>query len=224
MRFLLINPFYPISETPSPPLGLAFLAAVLEAADVEVKLLDFVVYPYSKSVLEAELNRFKPDFVGLTSVTMTFDNAIGIVKDVKQIAPDVLTVMGGPHVTFCAREALGCHPELDLIVIGEGEETVVELTRTARADRNWARVKGLAYRNGSEIRITGVRPFTDVDALPMPARHLTPLGRYRALGMPISMTSSRGCPFHCIFCVGRKMVGAGSGTVPPKKSWTSWPI
>jgi radical SAM superfamily enzyme YgiQ (UPF0313 family) len=51
-------------------------------------------------------------------------------------------------------------------------------------------------------------PPADLDELALPARHLIPLGRYRALGMPISMTTSRGCPFKCIFCVGRKMVGA----------------
>lgn len=208
MRFMLINPFYPISETPSPPLGLAFLAAVLEDAGIEVKLLDFVVYPYSKDFLETELNSFQPDFVGLTSVTMTFDNAIGIVRDVKDIDPDIITVMGGPHVSFCAQETLGLYPELDFIVIGEGEETVVELTRTVLGGGNRADVKGIAYRDGSETVTTGTRPFTDVDTLPLPARHLIPLGRYRALGMPISMTSSRGCPFNCIFCVGRKMVGA----------------
>ncbi len=208
MRFLLINPFYPISETPSPPLGLAFLAAVLEKAGINVKVLDFVVYPYGKNILETELNSFRPDFVGLTSVTMTFDNAIGIVKDVKDIDPNITTVMGGPHVSFCAQETLGLYPELDFIVIGEGEETIVELIRATRGACNRADIKGIAYRDGSKTVTTGVRPFTDVNALPLPARHLIPLGRYRALGMPISMTSSRGCPFNCIFCVGRKMVGS----------------
>ncbi|NIU56442.1 MAG: B12-binding domain-containing radical SAM protein, partial [Phycisphaerae bacterium] len=52
MRILLINPFYPISETPSPPLGLAYLAAALEQAGARVKILDFVVYPYSPAGLE----------------------------------------------------------------------------------------------------------------------------------------------------------------------------
>ncbi len=208
MRFLLINPFYPLSETPSPPLGLAFLAAVLENAGINVKLLDFVVYPYNTETLQTEISNFQPDFVGLTSVTMTFDNAIGIVKEVKGINPDIITVMGGPHVSFCARETLNLYPELDFIVIGEGEETIIELIQAARGDRNWDDIKGIAYKNGSTAVTTGVRPFVDVNTLPMPARHLTPLGRYRALGMPISMTSSRGCPYHCIFCVGRKMVGA----------------
>ena len=208
MRVLLINPFYPISETPSPPLGLAFLAAALEAAGVEVKILDLVVYPYSRRILESLLKDFKPQMVGITAVTMTFDNAIKVIKDVKRIDPPILTVMGGPHVTFCAQDTLKGYPELDIIVLGEGEKTVVELAQATDHKHRWNDVNGIAFRQGSEICNTATRELIqDLDSLPTPARHLLALGRYRALGMPISMTTSRGCPFKCIFCVGRKMVG-----------------
>jgi len=208
MRFLIINPYYPIDETPSPPLGLAFIAGALEAAGVEVRFLDFVVYPYHASVLETVVKEFSPDFVGVTSVTMSFYSAIGVIQDVKKINPSIFTVMGGPHVSFHVRETFSAYPELDFIVIGEGEKTIVELVETAEGDRNWGAVKGIAFRRGSETVVTGAGKPADVDSLPNPARHFIPLGRYRALGMPVSMTSSRGCPFQCIFCVGRKMVGA----------------
>lgn len=209
MRFLLINPYYSISETPSPPLGLAYLAAALEKANIEVKILDFVVFPYSRSYLESELKSFSPHLVGSTSVTMTFDNAIKVIKDVKSINPEILTVMGGPHVTFCVAETMESFPELDFIVLGEGEETIVELTRVVEEQRDPGSLTGIVYRDGSEIINTGFRQsLIDVNSLPVPARHLLPLGRYRALNMSISMTTSRGCPFKCIFCVGRKMVGA----------------
>ncbi|MBW1837119.1 MAG: cobalamin-dependent protein [Deltaproteobacteria bacterium] len=208
MRFLLVNPYYPVSETPSPPLGLAFLAAALEAAGAEVKLLDFVVFPYTKSSFEAVLKEFAPRFVGMTAVTMTFDHAIQIIQDVKQINADILTVMGGPHVTFCAKTTMEAFPELDFIVLGEGEATIVELAEASGKKCAWNKVKGIVYRDGADIVHTGIRkPVADLDSLPLPARHQVPLGRYRALGMPISMTTSRGCPFKCIFCVGRKMVG-----------------
>ena len=104
MRVLLINPCYPISETPSPPLGLAFLAAAMEAADIEVQILDLVVYPYTKERLAAILKAFDPQFVGATAVSMNFNHAASVIKDVKSIAPGILTVMGGPHVTLlCPR-------------------------------------------------------------------------------------------------------------------------
>lgn len=209
MRFLLINPYYALSETPSPPLGIAFLAGALEAAGIEVRVLDYVVFPYSKDLLARELAAFSPDIVGATSVTMTFDDAIAVIKDVRHIDPDVVTVMGGPHVTFCASETLATFPELDIIVLGEGEETVVELTHAIERGNDPRDIPGLVYRKGSETVDNGFRErWVDINALPAPARHLLPLGRYRALGMAIGMTTSRGCPFNCIFCVGRKMVGA----------------
>ena len=209
MRFLLVNPYYAISETPSPPLGLAYLAAALEKAGIEVKILDFVVFPYSRSYLESELKRFSPDLVGATCVTMTFDHAIRVLGDVKRIDPGIVTVMGGPHVSFCAEETLGAFPELDIVVLGEGEATIVELAHALEHGMDRAGINGIAYRNGLEtVRTRSRRTALDINCLPLPARHLLPLGRYRALGMAISMTTSRGCPFKCIFCVGRKMVGA----------------
>ncbi|MCP4630474.1 MAG: B12-binding domain-containing radical SAM protein [bacterium] len=209
MRILLINPFYPISETPSPPLGLAYLAAVLAEAGVEVKILDLVVFPYSRAMLQKKLDEFKPRMVGLTAVTMTFDSAMGVIWDIKRLNSNIITVMGGPHVTFCAADTLKVHSELDIIVLGEGERTIVDLSRAMDKDRNWSSVKGIAFRRKSEICYTAPRePIADLDLLPEPARELLPLGRYRALGMPISLTTSRGCPFKCIFCVGRKMVGS----------------
>ena len=209
MRVLLINPYYPISETPSPPLGLAYLAAVLVQAGVEVKILDYVVYPYRRDALESVLKEFKPQVAGATAVSMTFDHARRVLSDVKTIDPEILTVMGGPHVTFCAQETLEAFSELDAVVIGEGEETLVELLRAVECARNFDAVGGIAYRSGSKIMTTAKRNWIkDLETLPFPARHLLPLGRYRTLGMPISMTTSRGCPYKCIFCIGRKMVGA----------------
>jgi radical SAM superfamily enzyme YgiQ (UPF0313 family) len=209
MRTLLINPHYPISETPSPPLGLAYLASALETAGVEVKILDLVVYSYSRRILESLLKDFTPQMVGITAVTMTFDNAIKVIKDVKTIEPQILTVMGGPHVTFCAQDTLKEYPELDVIVLGEGEKTVVELTQVADHKHRWNDINGIAFRKGAEIVHTAARDFVqNLDTLPAPARHQLALGRYRALGMPVSLITSRGCPFKCIFCVGRKMVGA----------------
>ena len=209
MKCLLVNPFYPISETPSPPLGLAYLAAELERAGVEALLADFVVFPYSRTAIEETVKAFSPDFVGITAVTMTFDHAAEIVRDIRAVAPNLPIVMGGPHVSMCAREALDALPELDMVVVGEGDDTVVRIAEELAGDRRWETIDGIVYRDKTGICSTPVREYAvDVKALPLPARHLVPLGRYSALNMPVSMTTSRGCPFKCIFCVGRKMVGA----------------
>jgi len=208
MRFLLINPYCELSEGPTPPLGIAFVAAALERAGAEVRVLDLVTSPYDRQSFARLLAEYRPHIVGATAVTMTFNDAIKVIRDAKHIDCEILTVMGGPHVTFAARETLEALPELDLIVRGEGEETICELVEQAGGERDWSKVRGLSYRSGDQVANTEARPLLDVDTLPLPARHLLPLGRYRALGMPISLTTSRGCPFPCIFCAGSKMVGA----------------
>lgn len=208
MRFLLVNPFCPITEGPTPPLGISFLAAVLEEAGVEVNILDLSVFPNTQTTILGKLREFRPDIVGITSVTMTFLNAVETLKIIKDFNNDILTVMGGPHVSFCAEESLNSYKQIDLVVRGEGEETIVEIVKCYNSSKNWSDVKGIAFRSPDGIVFTDERNLVDVNSLPLPARHLLPLGRYRALHTPISMTTSRGCPFKCIFCVGRKMVGS----------------
>ena len=214
-RVLLINPYYPITETPSPPLGLAYLAGALEEAGVSVQILDLVVTPKTPTTLAAAMNRFQPDMVGVTAVTMNVETAFTLIREVREIAPDVLTVMGGPHVTFSTDATLAAVPELDLIVRGEGERTLLELLDESDPGR-WEAIPGLAFRENGKIRHTPWRePEIDLSRLPDPARHGLPLGRYRTLGMPVSVTTSRGCPFKCAFCVGRRMGGARVRYRPP---------
>ena len=210
MGVLLINPHCPISETPSPPLGLACLAGALEHARIDVRMLDFVVTPYATSVLENVLDDVAPALVGVTAVTMTFEDAIAIVREVKHISPEVSTIMGGPHVSFRAGPTLNRFPELDYIICGEGETALVKLAKAVAAGDGWQTIPGLAYRDGTDIVCNPKSRHTaEVDHLPTPARHHIMLGRYRALGLPVSMTTSRRCPHHCIFCVGRRMNGRG---------------
>ena len=208
MRVLLINPFYPISETPSPPLGLAFLAGALERTGNPVKLLDCVVFPFSRDFLASLMQDFKPDLAGATAVTMTVDHALEVLAEVKALDPSITTVLGGPHATFCATEILQSFDQVDVVACGEGEDILVALTKALEINAPWEGVPGIAFRDSGQITTTAPPPLADLDELAPPSRHLIPLGRYRALGMPISMTTSRGCPFKCIFCVGRKMVGA----------------
>ena len=149
MRFLIINPYYSISETPSPPLGLAYIAAALEREGIEVKILDLVVFPYSRQLLESVIKNFAPRIVGTTAVTMTFDNAMDVIKDVKSIDTSIVTVMGGPHVTFCAEETMAAYPEIDFVVLGEGEETVVELARAIESGSDTSGIEGIVFRGKS---------------------------------------------------------------------------
>ena len=209
MRIAMIAPPYPLEEIPSPPLGVTYVAAAFQAAGAEVKILDYIVSNYTKENLQKQLESFRPDAVGATSVTMNFYEAQKILRDVKNYDPEIITMMGGPHVSFTATDTLMQYPEIDLIAIGEAEDTIAELTPVLKQKSKWRDIRGIAYRHDDEIIITGKRDFiTDIDRIPSPARYLLPISRYRALGFPVSLITGRGCPYSCIFCLGRKMVGS----------------
>ena len=209
MRIAVIAAPYPLEEFPSPPLGISYVAAAFEAAGCEVRIFDYIISCYSREKLAMQLAEFQPDAVGAGSVTMNFYDAQRILRDVKSINPEILTMMGGPHVSFTAEETLRTYPEIDLIFIGEADDTIVEFAPWLKNKRKWRDIRGIAFRDDDNIVNNGRRDFiVDIDRIPVPARHLLPISRYRAFGYPVSMITGRGCPHGCIFCQGRKMVGA----------------
>ncbi|MDD5344042.1 MAG: cobalamin-dependent protein, partial [Smithella sp.] len=106
MRIAIIAPPYPLEEMPSPPLGVTYVAAAFEAAGAEVKIFDYIVCAYTKENMEKQLEAFRPDAVGATCVTMNFYKAQQILHDVKNYNPEIITMMGGPHVSFTAEDTL----------------------------------------------------------------------------------------------------------------------
>ena len=185
------------------PLGLAYIAAVLEKQNYEVKLLDLIVLPLSNGEFLEELERFNPDIVGFTSVTSTIRSAYRLAALVKEKNPETVTIIGGPHATAMPDECL--RESIDFVVKGEGEETIKDLLANLESPE---KVNGIAFKSKGRTVHTVPRAFIrDLDALPMPARHLFPqLRLYKgqeALGnrIPVgSIITSRGCPFKCAFC------------------------
>lgn len=209
MRVAIIAAPYPLEEIPSPPLGIAYVAAAFEAAGCEVRIFDYIVSHYSREKLSAQLDDFQPEAVGAGCVTLNFYEAQKILRDVRSINPEIITMMGGPHVSFTAEETLRNYPEIDLIFVGEADDTIIEFAPLLKQKNKWRGIRGISYRQGDEFINNGKRDLImDLDCLTMPARHLLPVSRYRALGFPVSMITGRGCPHSCIFCLGRKMVGS----------------
>jgi len=204
MRTLLINTPYPSAECPTIPLGLAYIAAVLEKEGMEVHVQDFLVAKYSREKLAAKIADFAPEIVGITSVTMNYPIASRILRDCKEIDGNIITVIGGAHVSFWTEEALREAPWIDIVVRGEGEYTMLEIAR----GKSLAEIDGIAFiENGATVLTRPRQWIQNLDELPFPARHLFPLARYRAISGECGLITSRGCPFHCTFCVGHKMVG-----------------
>jgi len=208
MRVLLLSTPHPLEESPLPPLSLSYLASVLIQEGIEVRILDFLVTRYNPGKLRRELEEYRPQLVGATCVTLNYPIARRMLKVCKDFDPHIFTVIGGPHVTFALEETLLRSPWIDAIVIGEGERTLLELARAVEEGKDIHHVTGIAFADGGTVvKTTPKARVEDLDQLPLPARELLPMARYRALGTPCTVITSRGCPYNCIFCSGRRMFG-----------------
>jgi anaerobic magnesium-protoporphyrin IX monomethyl ester cyclase len=208
MRVLLLSTPHPLEESPLPPLSLSYLAGVLAQEGIEVKILDFLVTHYDPKKLRRELEEYRPQLAGVTCVTLNYPIARRMLKVCKSFDPHIFTVIGGPHVTFALEETLLQSAWIDAIVIGEGERTLLELARAVEEGKDIHQVHGIVFADGGMVvKTTPQAPIESLDQLPLPARQLLPMARYRALGTPCTVITSRGCPYSCIFCSGRRMFG-----------------
>ncbi len=202
MRTLLINVPYPFEEWPTLPLGLTYLAAVLEEKGYEVEILDMLVSKFSIPKIKEKIHEFKPELCGAGPVTMNYPTALRVIEVCKESG--ATTIMGGCHVTFYDREALQEAPYLDIVVRGEGEYTLRDMV----GGKELKDIDGITYREEGEIiRNPDRKLIENLDELPFPARHLVPVSKYRAYKAGCDMISGRGCPYNCIFCLGHKMIG-----------------
>jgi anaerobic magnesium-protoporphyrin IX monomethyl ester cyclase len=210
MKVLLVNPPYPVCESLTMPLGLLYLAARLEKEGHEVFLEDLQLCRSPVSRLRNTLQAFCPGLVGITSFSINLHTAGRLLRTAKQVCPGAVAVWGGPHVSFDDRETLRRNPWADAVVRGEGEETLSEMASRIAEGKGFVGVSGVTWRDaGGNIRRNPDRPFqADLDLWPRPAWHLLALSRYLAFGDGASLLTSRGCPHRCVFCVGRKMIGA----------------
>ncbi len=216
-RVLFINTPFPREEHPVPPLGLTYLAAVLEKEGMDVHILDLLVEQYSPEKLRRNLQEYRPQFVAATCSTLNYGIASRILKVCKNFDASLVTLIGGPHVSFVASQVIEKAPWIDFVVRGEGEYTLVDLLHTLVNGKDLREVLGIAFRRDGKVILTPPRPLIkELDKLPLPARHLLPLSKYRALKAPTTVITSRGCPFGCIFCSAPKMFGRGVRFRNPK--------
>jgi radical SAM superfamily enzyme YgiQ (UPF0313 family) len=184
------------------------VAAVLEKNGYLVKILDLPVLGFSENSLSTIIRQEKPDIVGVTAMTPTINSAVSIVEKVKECDSNITVVLGGAHATILPEETLKSVPEIDVIVRGEGEQTILELVKVLEKNPDGLnQVLGITCRERGSVRSNPLGPpVSDLDTLPFPAFHLLPIGKYRLhppFGrrtpvMPI--ITSRGCPYRCIFC------------------------
>lgn len=204
MKTVLINPPQN-TKYPQPPLGLASIAAVLEGENYQAEILDANALQLSESEIAEEIGNV--DITGITAMTPFINSAIKVAKEIKKEKPGSTVIVGGAHVTVLPEKTLSNVPEIDIIVRGEGEETVVELYNALKSGISLQNVRGITYRDNGRVISTPMRPpIADLDSLPFPAYHLLPLHRYKlhpphGRKLPfMAILTSRGCPYNCIFC------------------------
>lgn len=191
-----------------PPLGLGYIAAYLESVGHNVSLIEGVKYEYSLSKALDLIISEKPAIVGFNATSFARLRAVELINNVKKHT-GALTVAGGPHFHATARQALCNIPGLDVVVKGEGELTLSELSSAYESNKSFEQIKGIFFRSDGKIIETADRPIVmDLDSLPIPAYHLFSLNKYKGTlkgtnMKAIGVISSRGCPNKCKFCANR---------------------
>ena len=191
------------------PQPLIYLAAYLRENNFKLQIIDSNALGLNHEETVKKILSYNPRYVGITSPTMLISAAAKLSQMIKRLNPGVVTIVGGPHITAVPDETMKMYPDIDIGVLGEGEITLVELINAVDKRADIGKIDGIIFRDGAELKKTAQREFIkDIDILPFPAWDLLPdlLAHYqqsaaRINRIPnISLVSSRGCPFKCIFC------------------------
>jgi radical SAM superfamily enzyme YgiQ (UPF0313 family) len=211
LHVTLVNPPYRTrlhKHPPFPPLGIGYLAAVLEKNDFKVEIIDCQASRYTYDDYKREIANRNPDIIGVTAPTRLYNSAKEILKISKEIHPNAVTMLGGAHVTFWNEKALQECPQLDVVVRKEGEYTLLELAQRLETGKDISDVAGTTQRKADGFIFNVDRPYIEnLDELPFPARHLWDLDAIRRQEDMFYLITSRGCTAWCNFCAAVRMFG-----------------
>ncbi len=234
MKLCLINPpwttikGYEDSIRVPFPLGLAYIASYLRTHGIRVKIIDALAEGWrirnfgEKGMIRVGLepgkiievaSTFKPDAIGISCMfTSQSNNLHEMAESAKNEMPEVPVIAGGAHASAAPQKVLE-DPNIDFVVQGEGEHTMLDLMHHLEDNIHISDVKGIHFRQCNDVVFSGQRqPIIDLDSLPMPAYDLLPMKEYfdsGAMGLAprsvtnkkwMSVITSRGCPYRCNFC------------------------
>jgi radical SAM superfamily enzyme YgiQ (UPF0313 family) len=194
-----------------PPPGIGYLTASLKKANIDYDVFDMTFPDYELDNLKEKIKEFKPDLIGISFFTLMYKRHYEWIKELKKMNLDFDIVCGGPHLSSVKEKALEECEEIDYGCINEGEQTLVELCQ----GKPISDIKGLIHRHNSKIIYNGDRDFIkDLNLLPYPTFEKFELEKYVQKEIPL--VTSRGCPFRCIFCSVRLVMGSFFRARSPK--------
>ena len=204
-------------------IGLLCISGYLEKYGYKNIILDRKLLSgakYDKELAEKllldKICEIKPKVIGFSATVSEVNEVIELNKRIKNIYPSFISIVGGPHATACPDDFI--NNGLDVVVIGEGEATILELIREIEKDNpNFSKIKGIAWKD-KQIKINPQRAYIDINDLPMPSynkidmQYHTSIGDGNIRGLPLKTVmifGSRGCPYNCSFCGCNRVFGRG---------------
>jgi len=227
LNILLLFSPYSYEGQPRPkafPLGLGYIGAMLRLHGFHPEIADLSIRTPNYAQLSNLIRSCDPDIIGISAMTENHLEALRIARLARETVEKAVIVMGGPHATFKYTDLLLKCPEIDVVVVGEGEKTMLELAETVDKGLGLSQIghiNGLAFRRGDDILLTPSREkISDLDELPYPAFDLLVHPKLEDYfeddikALPV--LTSRGCPYHCAFCSTSVMHGKKYRVRSPK--------
>lgn len=201
MKILLIWSRIVYEKVFWPPLGLMYLASVLKKEGFQVEIFDFIKR-YNPALVAKEIKNRRPDIIGVGFETENRYVGFETIKIAKSVLPKSLVIAGGIHVSLTAEDTLNNIHELDAIVRGEGEETLLEFCKAVEGNDNLSKIDGLSFRWHKDIVHNSARiPIQNLDNIPFPDYKFLVLKQYSLFNEGGFLTiTTRGCSFNCTFC------------------------
>jgi anaerobic magnesium-protoporphyrin IX monomethyl ester cyclase len=231
-RLLFVEPpktyWFVMGDYNPPPTTLLVLAAYVERElpEVDVQLVDSQGEGLDWPGVERAIRDHQPDMVLASGYTCNAYVCARVAETAKRVDPDIVTVLGGQHFSAIPGESLEAYPEVDFIVRGEGERTLVDLVRACMGKADPAKVSGISFLHDGKVVATPNRPLIeDLDELPFPAYHLVEdsISAYHFTMMAgknavyLVFEGGRGCGHRCSFCTQWNHWGGRWRTKSPKR-------